>query len=296
MFSGDIKNTLYSIYYNSLLKRLIFFGEFSYSGFKKYAFVQGISLRPSDRLNINFVYRNNLPGYVSFHGNGPVGTPLSNESGILGNITFEAARFLFISAGSDIRYFPWIKYRCSSPSTGRRHEIRIRYIPTDRLSFEILYSYRYSMVDNTAEPGVPAQNEVAAHSVRGYAKYSPADNIVFSTRIDYKAVNPSGSIGMMLFQDISFRFRKMPVSIWTRYCIFNTGGFESGLYTWENDLLNSFSIPVMYGSGNRGYLMASWKPDEKVELRIKYSITTREAAGNIYKSTSEVKIQLKIDI
>ena len=58
---------------------------------------------------------------------------------------------------------------------------------------------------------------------------------------------------MLLLQDISIRFRKIPVSIWMRYCIFNTGGFESGIYTWENDLLNSFSIPVMYGSGNRAY-------------------------------------------
>lgn len=294
-FKGD-RNTLYTIYYNCLIKRFILFGEFSYSDLNKHAFVQGMSLRPADRLNINFIYRNYSPGFVSFHGNSPTSSSSNNESGVLGNVTFEAARFLFISAGSDIRSFPWLRYRCSAPSTGRKHEIRIRYLPSDRLSFEALYNYRFIMVDNTAETGVPIQDEVAAQSVRGYVKYSPADNIVFGTRLDYKAVNPSGSKGMLLFQDISIRFRQTPVSIWARYCIFNTGGFESGIYTWENDLLNSFSIPVMYGSGNRCYIMASWKPGEKVELRFKYSLTKLEAGGNTNNNTPEIKIQLKISI
>jgi hypothetical protein len=115
-------------------------------------------------------------------------------------------------------------------------------------------------------------------------------------RLDYKAINPSNSKGILLLQDMSIRFGRIPVSVWARYCIYNTGGFESGIYTWENDLLNSFSIPVMYGSGSRGYVMASWKPVEKVEIRFKYAITTKEDEGNTSKNTSEIKIQIKIDI
>jgi hypothetical protein len=294
-FRGN-RNTLYTIYYNWLIKRFILFGEFSYSGLNKYAFVQGMSVRPVDRLNINFIYRNYRPGFVSFHGNGPTGSSLNNESGLLGNITFEAAKFLFVSAGSNIRYFQWLRYRCSAPSTGRKHEIRIRYLPTDKLSFEALYDHSCSMVDNTMESGVPIPEKAEVQSVRGYVKYSPAENILFGTRLDYKAVNPSGSKGMLLLQDISIRFRGMPVSIWVRYCVFNTGGFESGIYTWENDLLNSFSIPVMYGSGNRCYIMVSWKPGYSVELRFKYSLTMRESGGSTTDIIPEIKMQLKINI
>jgi hypothetical protein len=294
-FRGN-RNPLYTIYYNWLIKRFILFGEFSYSGLNKYAFVQGMSVRPADRLNINFIYRNYLPGFVSFHGNGLTGSSLNNESGLLGNFTFEAARFLFISAGSDISSFPWLRYRCSAPSTRRKHEIRIRYLPSDRLSFEALYNYRCSMVDNSPEYGVPIPEKVEVQSVRGYVKYSPEDNILFGTRLDYKEVDPSGSKGMLLLQDINIRFRGIPVSIWLRYCVFNTGGFESGIYTWENDMLNSFSIPVMYGSGNRCYIMASWKPNEKVELRFKFSLTRRESGDSTTDTTPEIKMQIKINI
>jgi hypothetical protein len=294
-FKGK-KNSLSAIYYSCLLKRFILFGEFSNSNLNKHAFIQGMSLRPSDRMNINFIYSNYSSGFVSFHGNRPAGSSLNNESAILGNITFEVARFLFISAGSEISSFAWLKYRCSAPSTGRKHEIRTRYSPNERLSLEVLYNYRYTMVDNPIETGVPSQDEVVSQSVRCYLKYFPADNLVFGTRLDFKAVNPSGSNGTLFLQDISVRFRNIPVSIWARYCIFYTGGFESGIYTWENDLLNCFSVPVMFGSGSRCYLMSSWKPGEKVEIRFKYAITTKGDPGNDYINTSEFKIQLKINI
>ena len=140
------------------------------------------------------------------------------------------------------------------------------------------------------------QEEVISRSVRGYVKYSPTGNIVFGTRIDFKLAEPAGSKGTLLLQDINIRFRKLPVVVWARYCIFNTGGFESGIYTWENDLLNSFNIPVMYGSGSRSYIMISWKPLEKIELRFKYGLTILEATTTAGKNAREVKIQLRINI
>jgi hypothetical protein len=295
-FQGD-KNSLYTIYYNYLFKRFNFYGEFSSSGSKKYAFVQGVSVRPSDRLNINFLYRHYSQGYVSFHGSGPLSSSSGkNESAILGNFTFEAAKYLFISAGSEIRYFPWLRYRCSVPSTAKKHEVRIRYLPSERLSLETLYNYKSSLVDINSESGMTAQEEVNTRSVKGVVKYSPADNIFFATRIDFKIADPHGSRGSMLMQDISIRFRKIPVSIWTRYCIFNTEGFESGIYTWENDLLNSFNIPVLYGSGKRHYIMISWKPMKNMEIRFKYGLTSREDALTAEKNIREYKFQLKIDI
>ena len=101
---------------------------------------------------------------------------------------------------------------------------------------------------------------------------------------------------MMLLQDINLKFRKLPVSVWMRYAIFNTGGFESGLYTWENDLLNSFSIPVLYGTGSREYFMVSWKISYKAELRIKYDVTSTTAINSKMKEVNEFKIQFRITI
>lgn len=295
-FTG-IKNTLLTVYYSGLLKRAIFYGELSGSEINKYAFIQGISFRPSDRLSINLLYRNYSPGYVSFHGNGPSGSSRNNnEYGILGNLTFETARHLFISAGSDIRYYPWLKYRCSSPSLGKRHEIRVKYLPTQKLSFEAIYNYRYAIVDDMQENKIPGQEETVTKSIRGSARYSPSEYLTLITRCDYKVVSPSGSKGILLLQDVNIRLKRLPVSIWIRYCIYNTGGFDSGIYTWENDLMNSFSVPVLYGDGNRGYIMASWRLARRIDLRIKYSTTATSIINNRMNEVSEIKIQIRINI
>ncbi len=295
-FSGR-KNTLLSVYYNALFKRFIFFGEFSASGLNNNAFVQGVSIRPADRMNINFVYRSSSHNFVSFHASGPSGGSVnSNEYGMFGNFTIEAARYFFISAGSDIRYYPWLRFRCSSPSLAKKYELKLRYLPSQKLTFEALYNYRSTIVDNGDENRIPGQNEIMTSSVRGSVKYSPADYLTIIIRADYKMVNPSGSKGMLLLHDINLRFRNFPVSVWMRYCIFNTGGFESGIYAWENDLLNSFSIPGLYGNGNRAYIMASCKIANRVQFRLKYCINSTEVINNRMNEVQELKLQLRITI
>jgi hypothetical protein len=295
-FAGH-RSSVYTLYYNSLIKRFVLYGEFSASGTNGYAFVQGVSLRPADRLSINLLYRNYSPDYISLHTNGPSGSSTgNNEYGILGNFTFEAARFLFISAGSEVTDYQWLRYRCSSPSGARRHELRIRYLPSQKITIEALYNSRTVTVDSETNNGIHRQDEIVTQYVRGAVKYSPSDYLTFVTRADYKIVNLTKSKGMLLLQDLQIRLRGFPVTIWMRYGIYNTGGYDSGIYTWENDLLNSFSIPVMYGSGNRRYIMASWKIKERAELRIKYGVTSTSVINGRMKDINEIRIQFRIMI
>ena len=295
-FAGR-RNSVYTLYYNSLIKRFVLFGEFSASGINRYAFAQGVTFRPADRLSINLLYRNYSSGYVSLHANGPSGSSTgNNEYGILGNFTFEAARFLFISAGSEVIDYPWMRYRCSSPSRAKRHELRIRYLPSQKITIEALYNSRSLTVDSENKTGIHQQDEIVTQYARGAVRYSPSEYLTFVTRADYKIVNQTKSKGMLLLQDLQIRFRGFPVSIWMRYSIYNTGGYDSGIYTWENDLLNSFSIPVMYGSGNRRYIMASWKIADRAELRIKYGVTSTSVINGRMKDINDLRIQFRISI
>jgi hypothetical protein len=293
-FEGD-RNSLYSIYYNSLIKRILLYGEFSANKDSKYAFVQGLSLRPSDRLTINFLFRNYNPGYISFHGKGP-GSGSSSDNGreILGNFTFEAAKHLFISGGYDIQKFPWLKYRCSSPSLGIKHEIRVKYLPVEKLTIDASYNYRYSMVDNQSLLGVPELKHIVTRSIKGSIRHILNDKLTIGTRIDYKIVEFSGSSGMLLLEDINYKFRSIPFSIWLRYCIFHTDDYDSRLYTWENDLLYSFSIPALYGEGIRNYAMVKWEIRDRTEIRIKYGLTSSNSSGNTSENRNELKVQFRI--
>ena len=290
-FKGD-KSNLFTVYYNTFIKKILLYGELTASDNYKYAVVNGISFRPSDRLTINFLYRNYNPGYPAFYGNGPgSGSNTANETGILGNFTFEAARHLFISGGYDIQNFPWLKYRCSAPSHGTRQEIKIRFLPSEKLSFDASYSYRFTTVDNDETQRIPVQDKLITRSLKISVRYSMLDNLMSGTRIDYKFVNPSGSTGFLIFQEINFSFRQ--ISFWARYCIFNTDDWLSRIYTYENDLLYSFSIPALAGEGSRSYIMVKWKIHDFAEFRFKYGNTTLVTNGYVLGNTDEFKVQFR---
>ncbi len=294
-FKGD-RNDLYSIYYNSLIKRILLYGEFSSNGYSGSAFVQGLSFRPSDRITFNFLLRNYSACYVSFHGKGPgSGSTTGNERGILGNFSFEAAKHLFITGGCDIQQFPWLRYRCSAPSYGLKQEVRARYLPTEKMAFEASFNYRSVMLDSSENTGIPKQMEVVSKSFKATFRYIVNENLTLGSRFDYKISDPSSSKGMLLLQDINYRFRHLPISIWFRYCIFKSDSWDSRLYTYENDMLYSFSIPALSGEGSRSYLMIKSDIGKKAELRVKYGMTSLIESRENITENRELKVQVRLE-
>jgi hypothetical protein len=290
-FTGR-SNLLYSGYYSLLIRKFILSGEFTFGGLKRYGFVQNFAFRPADRLTINMILRSYSPGFITFHGRIPVsGSSSGNEMGITGSFAFEAARFLFINAGTDLRIYPWMRYRCSAPSSASRYELRLRYLPTEKLNFEILYSYRLSVTDKGRDTGIALPSETAAQSVRFQTKYRASENLSLITRVDYRSLSAGDGKGLSLLQDIAFNINKVPVSLWIRYGIFSTSSYETGIYTWENDLLYSYSVPVLYGIGRRLCFLVKWVTGRKAEFRFKYGITSSRISGMELKYSDEFKFQ-----
>jgi hypothetical protein len=293
-FTGN-ENNLYSVYYNSLIKRILLYGELTSDNLNKYGIVQGISMRPSDRLTVNVLLRDYSSGFTTFYGHGPGSSSnTANEKGIMGCFSLEALKHCFIIGGFDKQDFPWLKYRCSAPSSGLRKELKIRFLPDDYLTFEASYQYKYSMVDNNLQPGIPDQDQIVTRSLKLSARYTPYENLTFASRVEGNLVQPEGSRGYILFQDINYSFRKIPLTIWARYCLFDTEDWSSRMYAYENDLLYSFSIPALSGEGSRSYIMAKLKIGNSGEIRIKYAVTSLMSGENSFENTDEVKMQFRV--
>ncbi len=235
-FQG-LKSSLFSVYYNFYIRKILLFGELSVNNGAKTAVIQGMSMRPADRLTINALIRSYTPGFTSFYGQGPgTGSKSSNQKGAIVNFTFEAAKHLFISAGCDIIYYPWLRYRCSAPSWGTRREVMVKFLPNERLSVAATYNYSMSLYDKEEESGIPDQEKILTRSIKSSIRFTVNSNLILNTRADYKFVSPSGSKGFLLCQDFNYSFTKIPITLWFRYCLFDTKDWASRIYTYENDL------------------------------------------------------------
>lgn len=290
-----IENQVLSLYYNCMFGRFLVSGEISGNDINKTAFIQGITFRPDDRLTINMIYRNYSPRFISLHGKAPGrSSSVNNERGITGNFTFEAARHLFISAACDLSYFPWIRYRCDFPSKAARQEVRVKYIPADALNLDISFLINRYENNLSDQPGVPGIESTCTRSFKIQARYSPLADLSFTSRADFKVVAPSGSKGMLLMQDVFYRLRPFPLSLWFRYCIYKSGDWDSRLYTYENDLLYSYSIPALAGEGIRTYMMVKCELGDLAEIRLKYGLTTSLTENYKYSDKNEFRMQFRI--
>jgi hypothetical protein len=288
-FQGN-SNDIYSFYYNAEVNKLLLYGEISANKFSRYAIVQGITMKFTERLTVNGLFRSYKPGFSSLHGWAPgTGSTGWNGSAIMANFSFEAAKSLFISGGCDFRNYPWLKYQCSSPSSQLKQEIRLRYVPAGLYSLEMLYSYQFSETDDQESLYIPTLNEKKIHYLRGSFRYSPDGNLVLTSRIDYKMVSSEKEEGALILQDIAYTLKGTRLTFYGRYCLFGTDSWDSRLFTYENDLLNSFSIPALNGQGSRTYVMIRYKNDF-AEVRLKYGNTSVKEKS---KGKEDFRLQIR---
>ena len=79
-----------------------------------------------------------------------------------------------------------------------------------------------------------------------------------------------------------------------RFAFYSTGGYNSRLYAYENDLLYSFSVPALYGKGIRAYFNLQQKFGNQFTLWLKFATTHQFASTSVDSSTkSEVKFQVR---
>jgi len=259
-----------------------------------WAAMAGLRVKPSIRLTFNILARHFAPGYNAFHsGAFKAGSGSGNETGLAASLHLEAARHLFITAAADHYRIPAPRYRSSSSSIGSRIEIKGEYQPRDNISLRLTYTSSSREYDSAAETGTPASVTHTRQQLGFVFDISPAVTLRLTTRASASCISPLAEKGYLLSQDFCYSFRAVPLKLWFRYALCSTGGWDSRLYAWENDLLSSFSVPALYGEMTRSFIMLSWKPTERIEARVKYGFT--DSANNPDDGLrQEVKGQIRI--
>lgn len=295
----------YSIDYSYTFRNMHFFGEAAADEDLDKAFVDGLLISLDRQVDMSFLYRNISRGYQSLYTNAfTESTFPTNESGFYSGISIAPSDFLRIDAYADFFHFPWLRFRTDAPSSGSEYMLQLTYKPS-KLA-EMYVRYRIEKKAINYNPDELQLNPVVAKSkqqLRTQFSYKINTTFTFRSRIElswFDKKNDDAQNGFLVYTDVIYKPLLTPYSGNIRLQYFETDGYDSRLYAYENDLLYSYSIPVFYDKGYRYYININYDLTRKLSLWAKFSQTIYPEKNGIGSALdfingntkSEIKLQM----
>ncbi len=295
--------THYSFDFSYLFHKTVFFGEIAGQGISSVpAQLYGMTSYLHPRISISVLYRNYPVDYFPGFYASPFGekSDTYNEKGFYAGTQILLQKNWTLTAYVDNFSFPYIRYRTDAPSYGYDYRMQLDYSPSRYLRMYFRYKGKMNQTNqNTVPEIITSLEEKNKSSFRYNITYSINRKISFANRIEVVTVKQGedyhGS-GYLIFQDVKWRPRKIPLSLSFRFTIFDTDTYEERIYAYEQDVLYAFSVPAHYYKGTRVNLAIRYKITPKIHFWFKVGHTTFSNRNTISSGTSEIIGNQKTDV
>ena len=299
-FSGD-ELTNYGADLNLNFNKVNFFGEFSASSNGGLAGLAGINTFLSDRFVFTVFYHDYGRDYHNLFTN-PLAesSAISNEQGLYFGFRALLHRRWTLAGYIDHFRFPWLKYRINGPSVGRDYLLQLNYTTARNVDMYLRFRFK-SKEENFADEYDYTSKlaKVERNEFRFFISYRIFDFLILKNRLDFVLYNKEfedSENGYMLYQDILYRPARFPLEITFRYALFDTDGFDSRIYTYENDVLYAFTVPAYFDSGQRVYLMLRWRALKQLDVWLRLARSTYSHRQTVGSGTDEIDGNKKTEV
>jgi hypothetical protein len=253
-----------SLDYGLTFKNLHFFGEVASDRNFNKALLAGAVLSLDPGVDFSFLYRNIFPAYHSINANAFTENSLPvNEKGLYAGISIRPALGWRIDAYTDMFRFPWLKYRVDAPSVGQDNFIQISYQPSKSVEWYGRIKFDSRQV-NTQLPNTSIKypESIPRQQLRLHTNILVNPRLSLRHRIEFIWFDRKGvgrEEGFLIYTEGFYKnlFRTADLNLRLQY--FETNGYNSRLYAYENDLAYTFSIPFFYNTGFRYYANFNWQ-------------------------------------
>ena len=123
------------------------------------------------------------------------------------------------------------------------------------------------------------KNEIDTYSARWNGVWELGE-WKLKTQVDANMVyaEEKWSYGFSVFQDVEYRFVKVPIVLQFRAQAFDAREWNNRVYMYENDVLYAYAIPFVYGLGGRFWLNARYKINDTFAVYLRVSETVYQGA------------------
>jgi Helix-hairpin-helix motif len=292
----------YSIDYSYTYKNIHLFGEVASTAQFNKAFVNGLLISASSVVDMSFLYRNISPAYQSLYASAfTENVSPANEKGFYAGIAIHPGSSWRADAYIDIYQFPWLKFRIDAPSAGSDYLGQLTYTPNKQL--EIYTRFRASSKAINFNPdGVNQLPPVIIQPRQNWrTQFSYKVNTVITLRtraelVWFNTQAPQKEQGFLTYFDFLYKPQLKPLSAAMRLQYFETDGYNTRLYAYENDVLYSYSIPVFYDKGIRYYCNINYDVSRKLSIWARVAQTIFNGKTLIGSGLDEIKGNRRTEI
>jgi len=304
-FRGN-QNSNVSIDYQFGFWDFFFFGEEAISKNGGKAFLNGMLIKLAPQISLSALYRHYQKNFQSNYGNAfSESSGINNESGLYFGLEIHPIKNWKITAYYDHYEFEWLKFGVDAPSSGYDWFVQTDYVPSKKLSIYLRLKNEEKLVGKNTTTGLDELVKQKLFKIRLHVSSKINDQIALKNRIETSAFSENSehsSYGYLVYQDIFYSFRKIPLSLNMRFAVFDTDSYDSRIYAYESDILYAFSIPAYYSKGSRTYFNLKYTLFNFMDIWLRYSQSyyseldvVSSGLNQINGNTkSEVKVQVRI--
>jgi hypothetical protein len=105
--------------------------------------------------------------------------------------------------------------------------------------------------------------------------YVISEAFTFKSRIEFLTIQSNSKglqKGMLMTQDLLWKPKSSPIDLAIRYALFDTDGYDTRIYSYENNALYVFAVPAYYYQGSRAYLLLRYSFLRHCDLWVRYGV------------------------
>jgi hypothetical protein len=263
--------------------------------------LSGIVLMPDKVFTLSLQYRRYSKAFQSPGADAlREGSRTQNEQGLFCGGAWQLHQQLRLQGYLDVFRFPWLRFTTSEPVDGKEWLLQLTYLPSRTTELYIRYRQEEKPTDQVMEGWKIPENGVRKN-LRVNLQWMYGKNMEFSSRGEWvrQIQGDQRSEGILFYQEIRYKPLGKPYSFAARWSVFKTGGYDARIYSYEQDMAGSFSLPAYYDAGSRYYFLVRYRLSRGLDLWIRFGSTVypdpafTDENGELPEPRQELKGQIR---
>ncbi|HYK77889.1 MAG TPA: hypothetical protein VEV16_13000 [Daejeonella sp.] len=292
-------------HYSYSYQNTYWFGEIAYQLQNGMALMNGLMSSLSPKVSMILLHRHYQKNYYSvFNQAISEASNAVNEQGFYSGLQLKLNSHWELITYADFFRFRRLNYRIDAPSMGYEWFSQFNYSLNKKLRVSGYYKMKVKAENESVGYPLNILQEVKRQNYRLELNYQVHKNIVLRNRLEIcqhqKGDHPD-EYGYLAYQDVIYHPLQTKISGNLRFAIFDTRGFNSRIYTYENDVLYSYSVPAFQYSGLRFYVNGRYSLSRGLDVWARYAVTSYTNQQTIGSGLdqidgnrrSEVKLQVR---